>query len=197
MNIGLFFGSFNPIHQGHLILARAILNLTDLKEIWFVVSPHNPLKERSSLLNQYERLHMVELALQGHSGMRVSSIEFGLSQPSYTIHTLTHLKEKYPNKKFTLIMGADNLKSLPKWKHPELILGNYTVLVYPRVGHYENPYVGHPSIQLVEAPIIELSSTQIRHFIQTGKQIDFMVPDAVREFILKEGYYRNTFSAGS
>jgi nicotinate-nucleotide adenylyltransferase len=190
MNIGLFFGSFNPIHHGHLILARTLLNLTDLNEIWFVVSPHNPLKEKSSLLNQYERMHMVELALQKHEDMRASSIEFGLPQPSYTIHTLTHLEEKYPNRKFSLILGADNLEGFTKWKHYELILERYALLVYPRVGHQQNPFPEHPGIQLIEAPVIELSSTLVRKFIKNNKPIDYLVPDAVREFLMKEGYYK-------
>lgn len=189
MKTGLFFGSFNPIHQGHLILARSILNLTDLKEIWFVVSPHNPLKDKAGLLNQYERLHMVELALKGHAGMQPSSIEFGLPQPSYTIHTLTHLEEKFPTRTFSLILGADNLESFPKWKHAEVILERYPLLVYPRVGHTHNPYGDHAGIHLVQAPVIELSSTMIRRFIRESKPIDFLVPEPVREFLLKEGYY--------
>ena len=190
MNTGLFFGSFNPIHQGHLILAQSILNLTELNEIWFVVSPHNPLKAKSSLLNQYERMHMVELALKGHEGMQPNAIEFSLPQPSYTIHTLTHLEEKYPIRKFSLILGADNLEGFAKWKHYELILERYPLLVYPRVGHTRNPFPDHANIHLVNAPVVELSSTMIRNFIQQNKPIDFLVPDTVRDFLLKEGYYR-------
>jgi len=190
MEIGLFFGSFNPIHHGHLMLARTLLNLTALKEIWFVVSPHNPFKEKSSLLNQYERLHMLDLALQGHEQMRSSSIEFGLSQPSYTIHTLTYLQEKYPQHVFSIILGEDNLGSFHKWKHYELILERYSIFVYPRRAYETNMFSEHPNIKRIQAPVIEVSSTQIRNFIKQDKPVDFLVPDAVRDFLLKEGYYR-------
>lgn len=189
MRIGLFFGSFNPVHHGHLILARTLLNLTDLQEIWFVVSPHNPHKEKSSLLNQYERLHMVELALKHHEGMRASSIEFSLAQPSYTIHTLAHLEEKYPTHTFSLIIGEDNLRTFHKWKNHELILDRYRLLVYPRVGYSGSVEISHTHVEHVPAPVIEISSTQIRNFIKAGKPVDFLVPDSVRDFLLKEGYY--------
>jgi len=191
MHTGLFFGSFNPIHQGHLILARTILNTTELKEIWFVVSPHNPLKEKSTLLNQYDRLHMVELALKGQEDIRSSSIEFGLPQPSYTIQTLSYLEEKHPKQKFALIMGEDNLAGLHKWRHYDQILERYPILVYPRRGGETEAFAGHPNvIRLDQAPVVEISSTMIRKFIKADQPIDFLVPDAVKACLLKEGYYR-------
>jgi nicotinate-nucleotide adenylyltransferase len=190
MKTGLFFGSFNPIHQGHLILARHILNLFPIQEIWFVVSPHNPLKEKQTLLNDYERLHLVEMAIENHAQLQASTIEFKLPQPSYTIHTLTHLSEKYPKREFYLIMGADNLEGLHKWKNAELILERYFILVYPRLGYDGSAYKNNPHVFQVNAPVIELSATQIRQFIREGKPIDFMVPENVRLHIEKEQLYR-------
>ncbi len=189
-HIGLFFGSFNPIHTGHLIIANYMANYTDLDEVWLVVTPHNPLKKKDSLINQYDRLEMVNLAIEKAENIRSSTIEFSLPQPSYTIDTLTHLGEKYPKKAFTLIMGSDNLVSLRKWKNYEVILRDHRILVYPRP-NYAVPaeLAEHPSISISDTPLMEFSSTFIRNAIKRGKNIRYFVPDAVMAFIESKGLY--------
>ncbi len=189
-HIGLFFGSFNPIHTGHLIIANYMANYTALDEVWLVVTPHNPLKKKDSLINQYDRLEMVNLAIEKTENIRSSTIEFSLPQPSYTIDTLAHLREKYPEKAFALIMGSDNLVSLHKWKNYEVILRDYRVLVYPRP-NYPTPaeWVDHPSITITDTPLMEFSSTFIRNAVKSGKNIRYFVPDAVMAFIEGKGLY--------
>lgn len=190
MKTGLFFGSFNPIHTGHLIIANYMASFTDLKEVWLVVSPHNPLKLKSGLANMYDRLEMARLATENAPQIKVSDIEFKLPQPSYTIDTLTHLQEKYPEKEFVLIMGADNLASLKKWKNYEVLLANYEILIYPRPGIDTSQWEKHPSITFTTTPEMEISSTFIRKAIKDKKSIQFFVPDAVLAFIESKNMYR-------
>lgn len=190
MQIGLFFGSFNPIHVGHMVLANYMAAFTDLEQVWLVVSPHNPLKEKSSLLNQNQRLHMVNLAIGDHQKLRSSNIEFGLSQPSYTINTLAHLKEKYPKHIFSLIMGEDNLESLHKWKNHEEILKNHKIYVYPRPGANSEKLKNNPNVFLTNAPIIGISSTMIRQAIKDKREVSFFVPPAVWQYIDEMSFYK-------
>ncbi len=189
--IGLFFGSFNPIHTGHLIIASYMANYTDLDEVWLVVSPHNPLKKKDSLINMYDRLEMVNLALEKAENLRSSSIEFSLPQPSYTVDTLAHLREKHPDKHFVLIMGSDNLDSLKKWKNYEILLRDYEIYVYPRPD-YPAPaeFTNHPSIHITDTPLMEFSATFIRNAVKKGKDIRYFVPDRVMEFIESKGLYK-------
>lgn len=187
---GLFFGSFNPIHIGHLVIANYMANYTDLKEVWFVVSPHNPLKQKSGLADMYDRLEMARLATENAPHLKVSDIEFKLPQPSYTIDTLTHLKEKFPEKEFALIMGADNLASFKKWKNYELLLENHQLFVYPRPGIDLSEWENHPSVTITATPQMEISSTFIRNAIKQEKSIQFLVPDAVIDFMDKKSLYK-------
>ena len=188
--IGLFFGSFNPIHIGHLIIANYMSSFSGLKEVWLVVSPHNPLKNKSSLSNMYDRLEMARLATENSGHIKVSDIEFGLSQPSYTIDTLTYLSEKYPEKEFALIMGADNLASFRKWKNYEVLLKNYDIYVYPRPGIDLSEWINHPSITLTDTPQMDISSTFIRKGIAAGKNVQYFLPDTVIAFIDSKNMYR-------
>lgn len=187
--IGLFFGSFNPIHAGHLIIANYMANHTDLDEVWLIVSPHNPLKKKSSLANSFDRLEMANLAVDDAKGLKVSQVEFSLPQPSYTIDTLTHLQEQYPDYVFTLIMGSDNLYSFHKWKNAEVILRDFQIAVYPRPGFVGHELSEHVSVTITDTPLMELSSTFIRRAVKEGKSIRFFVPDAVLDFIDKKGLY--------
>lgn len=189
--IGLFFGSFNPIHIGHLIIANHMANFTFLDEVWFVVSPQNPFKEKKSLGNMYDRLEMVNLAIEGADNLKASDIEFKLLQPSYTIDTLIHLQEKYPTKEFVLIMGEDNLEGLQKWKNADIILRDYKIVVYPRPGYDGGELKNHPSITMTDTPVMELSSTFLRQAIKEKKYIKFYTPDKVIDFIDKKGLYNS------
>ena len=195
--IGLFFGSFNPIHIGHLILANYILEHSDMQELWFVVSPQNPFKEKKSLLNDHNRLDMVQLAIKNYQKMRASNVEFSLPTPSYTIDTLTYLQEKHPDYSFSLIMGEDNLGSLHKWKNYDLLLQNYQVIVYPRIFGEDissSPNVtqlkNHHNIHKIDAPIIELSATEIRDMIKSGKNVRPMLPPEVFDYLDGSNFYR-------
>ncbi len=191
--IGLFFGSFNPIHIGHLILGNYILENSDMEELWFVVSPQNPFKDKKSLLNDHNRLDMVQLAVKNYPKMRASNVEFSLPKPSYTIDTLTYLKEKYPQYSFALIMGEDNLDSLPKWKNFEKLITDYHIIVYPRTFEGEkkdHEYLQHENISLVNAPIIELSATEIRNMIKEGKNVRPMLPPEVFEYLDGSSFYK-------
>lgn len=188
--IGLFFGSYNPIHVGHLIIANYMATFSGLKEVWLVVSPHNPLKHKSGLANMYDRLEMAKLATENAPQIRVSDIEFKLPQPSYTIDTLAHLHERYPEKEFVLIMGADNLNSLKKWKNFEVLLQNYQIYVYPRPGADVSEWLNHPSIIFTDTPEMEISSTFIRKAIKENKNVQFFVPDNVLAFIDQKSMYR-------
>lgn len=192
MKVGLYFGSFNPIHVGHLIIANHLAENSDLNQIWFVVTPHNPFKKKSSLLDNHHRLEMVYLATKEYDKLNPSDIEFKLQQPNYTINTLTHLHEKHPDYSFSLIMGADNLKSFHKWKNYELILENHDIYVYPRIseGKVETQFDKHPKIHKLEAPIIQLSSTFIRKAIKEGKNIKPMLPEHVWQYLDEMNFYR-------
>ncbi len=189
MNIGLYFGSFNPIHYGHLILAQTMLNETPLNALWFIVSPQNPFKKKQNLLNEYDRLRMVELALEDDDQMLASNVEFSLPRPSYTIDTLTHLADQYRSYQFNLIMGADNLKHLPKWKNSQTILKYYHIYAYPRSTAASSSLDDHPSVKIVEAPLLNISATYIRKCIQEKKSIKYLMPESVRNYISQNRLY--------
>ncbi|WP_339701165.1 nicotinate (nicotinamide) nucleotide adenylyltransferase [uncultured Marixanthomonas sp.] len=190
--IGLYFGTFNPIHVGHLIIANHLVENSDLDEIWMVVTPHNPHKKKKTLLEDHHRLAMVRIALEEYPKLKASNIEFDLPQPNYTTNTLAHLEEKYPEKLFSLIMGEDNLKSFHKWKNFEVILDRYAIYVYPRIseGTIETQFDGHPKITKVDAPIMELSSTFIRKGIQSGMNIRPMLPHTVWKYLDEMNFYK-------
>ena len=187
--IGLFFGSFNPIHNGHLMLANYLAEYGGLDEIWFVVSPQNPFKDKKSLLADRHRLYMVEMAINGDERFQVCDIEFYMPQPSYTIDTLTRLQERHPNTDFYLICGMDNIESFKKWKNYEAILQYHHLMVYPRKGYSSNELVDHPSVTVVEAPEIEVSSTFIRNAIGEGKDVRYFVPKEVYKYIVDMHFY--------
>jgi len=190
MKVGLYFGSFNPIHHGHLLIASYVLNHTDLQQVWFVVSPQNPLKPVGSLLNEYHRLYLVQLAVEGENNLKASDIEFKLPKPSYTSDTLAYLQEKYPNHQFSVIMGSDSFQNLPKWKNSEWLLRNYPVYIYKRPGFELLPtYPGAREIHQLNAPLLPISSTEIRKNIKAGKSIRYLVPESVRTEIERNGYY--------
>ena len=192
MKIGLYFGTFNPIHIGHLIIANHMAEHSDLDQIWMVVTPHNPHKQKSSLLDDYHRLHMVHLATENYPKIQPSDIEFKLPQPNYTVNTLAHLQEKFPNHEFSLIMGEDNLNSLHKWKNYEVILQNHSIIVYPRLhsGEIDSQFINHPKIHKIDAPIIELSSTFIRESIKNDKNVVPMLPNKVWEYVEHNLFYK-------
>lgn len=189
MKIGLYFGSFNPVHTAHLVIANYILNETNIEKIWFVVSPHNPFKSESGLLNEYHRLHLVKLAIEGDNRIRASDIEFGLPKPSYTVNTLTYLAEKHPEHEFCLIMGSDSFQNLARWKNYEVIVKGYKIYVYKRQGFEVVDSFG-ANIEVLNAPILQISATQIRKYAKEGKSLRYMVPDKVLEEIEKGGYYK-------
>jgi len=191
MKIGLFFGSFNPIHTGHLIIANYMAFHTDLEQVWLVVSPHNPLKNKASLAKDYDRLHLVQLAIENNPRLRASNIEFSLPKPSYTIDTLTYLKEKHPEHQFVLIMGGDNLVGLEKWKNYELILRDYAIYVFKRPHFLNDKHTELPNVRVFEdTPLMEISATFVRTCVQQGKSIRYLVPDAVMREILDSNLYR-------
>lgn len=191
-NVGLYFGTFNPIHIGHLIIANHMVEYSDLDEIWMVVTPHNPFKKKNSLLDNHHRLDMVYLATEEYEKIQPSDIEFRLPQPNYTINTLAHISEKHPNYTFSLIMGEDNLKSLHKWKNYEAILEDYHIYVYPRVseGIVENQFKNHEKIHRVDAPIVEVSSTMIRKAIKEEKNCKPLLPYKVWKYIDEMNFYK-------
>jgi nicotinate-nucleotide adenylyltransferase len=192
MKIGLYFGTFNPIHVGHLIIANHMAEHADLDQVWMVVTPHNPLKKKSTLLDDYHRLQMVHLATEDFPKIKPSDIEFKLSQPNYTVNTLVHLQEKYPDHEFCLIMGEDNLKSLHKWKNYEVILAHHDIYVYPRISSETDnlELKNHPKIHLIDAPVVEISSTFIRDNVKKGKNIQPLLPNKVWEYIDHNNFYR-------
>ncbi|TSA50401.1 MAG: nicotinate-nucleotide adenylyltransferase [Sphingobacteriales bacterium] len=192
MKVGLFFGSFNPVHIGHLVIANFMAENTDLQKVWFVVSPHNPLKEKKSLLKDAYRLHLVRLATEDNTKFKVSDIEFKLPQPSYTIHTLTYLKEKFPQHEFVLIMGSDNLESLEKWKNYEIILRDYEIYVYSRAEKLKTPLENHAHVKIFEVPVMDISSSEIRKLISEKKSARYLLPEIVYEEIKTRKFYRKT-----
>ena len=190
MKIGLFFGSFNPIHVGHLIIANHIVQHTDLKKVWMVVSPQNPLKPKNTLAKEQDRLHLVRLAIGDNPNLEASDIEFKLPQPSYTIDTLTYLKEKYPTKSFVLIMGGDNLATLQKWKNYEMILEHYEIYVYKRPDYDLEQWATHPKVNIIDAPLLEISATHIRNTIKAKKSIQYLVTEPVLKYIEGSNMYK-------
>ncbi|MBD0836523.1 nicotinate (nicotinamide) nucleotide adenylyltransferase [Aestuariibaculum suncheonense] len=192
MKIGLYFGSFNPIHVGHLIIANHIAEHSDLDEVWFVVTPHNPFKKKSTLLDNFDRLELVHRATKDFHKLKPCDIEFNLPQPNYTINTLAHLQEKYPKHEFALLMGEDNLKSFHKWKNYQVILENHHIYVYPRISGDKQSTIfdNHPKIHHIDAPIMQLSSTFIRESIKAGKNVKPMLPEHVWEYIDEMLFYR-------
>lgn len=189
MKVALYFGSFNPVHTGHLIIANHILNFTPIDRIWFIVSPQNPFKVNQNLLNEYDRLHLLKLATEDDHRIKVSDIEFGLPKPSYTSVTLAHLHEKYPEHEFSIIMGSDSFQNLDKWKNFEAIIKNYFIYVYQRPDFPINNKL-NAKVEVVDAPLLQISATQIRKLVKEGKSIRYMVPEKVREEIEKGGYYK-------
>jgi len=189
MKIGLFFGSFNPIHVGHLAMANYFVEFSDLEQIWLVISPQNPFKTKKNLLSEYERYQMADMALSDDFQIRVSNIEFNLPKPSYTIDTLTYLKEKHKNHQFALIVGSDNLKYFHKWKNYEEIIDQYDIYVYPRPGSDPYQYTGKFPLEIVNAPLMEISSSFIRSAIADGKDVRYFLPDKVYQYINKMHLY--------
>jgi nicotinate-nucleotide adenylyltransferase len=190
MKIGLFFGSFNPIHIGHLIIANYMAENTDLDNVWLIVSPHNPLKKRETLADDNDRLNLVELATADNPNLCASDIEFELEKPSYTVHTLAYLKAQNPDDEFVLIMGGDNLATLHKWKNYEYILANYKIYVYRRPNYDLGELAAHSAVHLFEVPSMEISSTFIRSLIRQQKSIRYLVPDAVADEIERSQLYQ-------
>jgi len=192
MKIGLYFGTYNPIHVGHLIIANHMAEHADLDQIWMVVTPHNPLKKKATLLDDHQRLQMVFLATENFPKIKPSDIEFKLPQPNYTVNTLIHLHEKYPDHEFSLIMGEDNLKTLHKWKNYEVILEHHDIYVYPRISsEQENLELkSHPKVHIIDAPIVEISSTVIRNTIKKGKNVQPLLPHKVWDYIDHNNFYR-------
>ncbi len=192
MKIGLYFGSFNPIHNGHLIIANYIANNSELEQVWLVVSPQNPFKKSAVLLNEYDRLFLARIAVEDEPRLKVSDVEFKLPQPSYTIDTLIYLEEKFPQNEFSIIMGSDSYQNLHKWKNTDLILKKYSIIVYERPGHkIREEEIKGTRIKLLKAPLLEISATTIRQNIKRGKSIRYLVPEKVREEIEKSGYYKS------
>ena len=186
---GLFFGSFNPIHNGHMILASYMLEFTDLDEVWFVVSPHNPLKEKKNLLADYHRLALVRLAVEDHQNVNVTDIEFKMPKPSYTIDTLTWLTEKYENRNFSIICGTDVFPTFHKWKNYQQLLKQYHFYVYPRPGSGLGEYASDSNIKLYPAPLMEISSSFIRKGIKEKKDMSFWMPDKVYQYVKEMHFY--------
>lgn len=190
MKTGLFFGSFNPVHVGHMIIANHIVQYTDLKEVWMVVSPHNPLKNMASLAKDSDRYHLVQLAIGDNPKIKASNIEFSLPAPSYTIDTLTHIKEKYPKREFALIMGGDNLLSIDKWKNYKLLMDNHDIYVYRRPGFQIGIHSSHPRVKIVEnVPMMDISATFIRNAIKEKKSVQYLLPDSVFNYLEGSNIY--------
>ena len=191
MRVGLYFGSFNPIHMGHLAIAGYFAQFTELDEVWFVVSPHNPFKEKKSLLKGYHRLALVRAAIEDCSYLKASDIEFGLPQPSYTAHTLACLEEKYPQHQFHLIMGSDSLESFSQWRNAEFMLAHYRLMVFPRQGHDGGILRSHTAVYWAQgAPQIELSSTMIRNAISEGKDVRCFMPERAWKYLDEMNFYK-------
>jgi nicotinate-nucleotide adenylyltransferase len=189
MQIGLYFGSFNPIHIGHLIIVNHILNDSSLEKVWFVISPQNPFKNAQSLINEYDRLYLVQKAIENDPRLKASDIEFQLPKPSYTSYTLAYLKEKYPEHHFTIIMGSDGFQNFDKWKNAETIAKNYPIIIYKRPG-FEIVNKMNALITAMNAPLLEISSTHIRNLIRAGKSIKYLVPANIEDEILVNGFFK-------
>ncbi|MDG1227344.1 MAG: nicotinate (nicotinamide) nucleotide adenylyltransferase [Polaribacter sp.] len=192
MKIGLYFGTFNPVHIGHLIIANHMVEHSDLDEVWMVVTPHNPFKKKNSLLDNNHRFELVYRATENYSKIKPSNIEFKLPQPNYTVYTLAHIAEAYPDKEFCLIMGEDNLKSLHKWKNYETILEHHHIYVYPRIseGKIETQFDKHPKIHKIAAPIVQISSTMIRKAIKDKKNVAPLLTQEVWGYIDEMNFYK-------
>lgn len=191
MKTGLFFGSFNPVHNGHMIIANYMLEFSDLEQIWFIVSPQNPMKKKSSLLEDYHRLAIINEVIRDQSKYIASDIEFNMPKPSYTIDTLTYLNEKYPENKFCLIMGSDNLHSFKKWKNYETILENYELYVYPRPNYDGAEFKKHEKVKIIPAPLVEISSSFIRKSIKEQKDIQYFMPEKAYEYMREMHFYED------
>lgn len=189
LKIGLFFGSFNPVHVGHLVIANIMAETTDLNKVWMVVSPQNPFKPSKGLLHEFDRFDMVRAAVYDHDKIDASDIEFHLPKPSYTIHTLLHLAEKHPDKQFKVIMGEDNLVNFVKWKSHERILEDYGLYVYPRPDAQLSELKTHPNVKMVDAPMMDISATFIRNCVRKRQSVRYLVPDVVEEMIRTKGFY--------
>ena len=187
MKIGLYFGSFNPIHVGHLIIAQTLFQRGGLDQVWFVVSPQNPFKKQESLAHEQDRLRMVELAIDDNFQFRASDVEFRMPRPSYTIDTLTYLSDKYPQHQFSLFLGSDNLSHFHKWKNHQAILDNYPILVYPRPGEVKT--LDHPGVTYLDAPLLDISATFIRQSIQEGLSVRYLLPERVEGSITDKKLY--------
>ncbi len=190
MKIGLYFGSFNPIHHGHLIIANFIFQNTDIDQLWFIVSPQNPLKQSAGLLNEYHRLYLIQIAIEGEKDLRASDIEFGLPKPSYTANTLAYLKEKYPDHEFAVIMGSDSFQNIKRWKNYLYILENYSIFIYKRPGFDIDKEDLSANIMVLQAPLLQISATHIRENIKKGMSVRYLVPDVVKEEIERNAYYK-------
>ncbi len=190
--IGLYFGTFNPIHVGHLIIANHMVEFSNLDEIWMVVTPHNPLKKKKTLLDDRQRFEMVYRATSAYPKLKPSDIEFSLSQPNYTVNTLVYLNEKYPKHQFALLMGGDNLKTFHKWKNYDVILENYPIYVYPRVieNTSKTQFDNHKNIYFIDAPLMQISSTFIRKSIKEGKNVQPLLPQKVWEYLSEMNFYK-------
>lgn len=188
--IGLYFGTFNPIHIGHLAIANAMLENTDMDQVWFVVSPQNPLKDRKTLLTDHHRLQMVKIAIDDNFNFRACDEEFHLPKPSYTTLTLAHLSEKYPNKEFCLIMGSDNLCTIDKWKNYQQILDNYKIFVYPRPKYLNSEWEKHKNVTIVEAPMMSISASYVRNAIKEGKSVKYLLTNEVIKYIDEMNFYK-------
>jgi nicotinate-nucleotide adenylyltransferase len=191
MKIGLFFGSFNPVHIGHMIIANFMATQTNLEEVWLVVSPHNPLKDKKTLAKDRERFNMVQAAIGENTYLKASEVEFKLPKPSYTIDTLTYLKEKYPKHEFVLIMGSDNIETFHKWKNYEKIIENHSIYVYNRPEFPTTKFKNNPNIQSFNAPLMQISSTYIRDCIKNKKNIQYLVPESVFDYLLHSNLYKS------
>lgn len=188
--IGLFFGSFNPIHIGHMIIANIMAENADLHKVWFVVSPQNPFKPAKGLLHEFDRYDMVKAAIADNYKLEVSDVEFHLPKPSYTIHTLVHLMEKFPGKEFKVIIGEDNLENFQKWKNYQQILDQYGLYIYPRPRVTVSELIRHANVKMVEAPLLDISATYIRECIRNNKSIRYLVPEPVEQMIRLKHYYK-------
>lgn len=189
MKIGLFFGSFNPIHIGHLAIANIMAETTDFDQVWFVVSPQSPFKKSKGLAHEFDRLDMVEAAIYDNAKLKATDIEFSMPKPSYTVDTLAYLSDKYPNHTFSLIIGEDNLKSFPKWKNHQVILDQYGLYIYPRPNMGVSELNAHSSVKWIKAPLFDVSATFIRNLLKENKSIRYLVPESVIELIISKKLY--------